>query len=208
MRLSWKLANGDTGSQTFNKQMEDTSYTIKSSTGNVLDGTYTITYTVYDNNNNYTTKAYTIAVGDNVEPTLTFADDFVKDSYEIGSELTIDPSKITFTDNKAFPEGTKPTISLLNTSTSKEVEYKLVGGMYVFDLDKIGTYTLTVEVSDAVGNTATETFSIEVTARTTDTVAVYKIIGTILIVISVLVLVGVIVYFIVSKVKLDKELKK
>lgn len=206
--LSWKLANGDTGSQTFNKQMEDTSYTIKSSTGNVLDGTYTITYTVYDNNNNYTTKAYTIAVGDNVEPTLTFADDFVKDSYEIGSELTIDPSKITFTDNKAFPEGTKPTISLLNTSTSKEVEYKLVGGMYVFDLDKIGTYTLTVEVSDAVENTATETFSIEVTARTTDTVAVYKIIGTILIVISVLVLVGVIVYFIVSKVKLDKELKK
>lgn len=206
--LSWKLANGDTGSQTFDKQMEDTSYTIKSSSGNVLDGTYTITYTVYDNNNNYTTKAYTIAVGDNVEPTLTFEDDFVEDSYEIGSELTIDPSKITFTDNREFPEGTEPKITLLNTSTDKEVEYKLVGGMYVFDLDEIGTYTLTVEVSDAVGNTAKETFSIEVTARNTDTVTVYKIIGTILIVISVLVLVGVIVYFIVSKVKLDKELKK
>lgn len=206
--LSWKLANGDTGSHTFDKQMEDNIYNIKGNTGNALDGTYTITYTVYDNNNNYTTKAYTIAVGDNIAPTLTFEDDFVKDSYEIGTELTIDPGKITFTDNNAFPEGTKPTISLLNTSTDKNVEYKLVGGMYVFDLDTVGTYTLTVEVTDAVGNTATKTFSIEVTARTTDTVAVYKIIGTILIVISVLVLVGVIVYFIVSKVKLDKELKK
>lgn len=206
--LSWKLANGDTGSQTFEKQMEDTSYTIKSGSGNVLDGTYTITYTVYDNNNNYTTKEYTIAVGDNVAPTLTFDDEFVEDSYEIGSTLTIDPSKINFTDNREIPEGTEPEITLLNTSTDEEVEYRLVGGMYVFDLDEIGTYTLTVEIEDAVGWTTTETFSIEVTARATDTTTIYKIIGTILIVISVLVLVGVIVYFIVSKVKLDKELKK
>ena len=206
--LSWRLANGDTGSQTYESQMEDTIYTIRAGSGNVLDGTYTITYTVYDNNNNYSTKEYTIAVGDNVAPTLTFEDDFVEDSYEVGATLTIDPSKITFKDNRDLPEGTEPEITLLNTSTDEEVEYRIAGGMYVFDLDETGTYTLTVEVEDAVGWTTTETFSIEVTARTTDTTTVYRIIGTILIVVSVLVLVGVIIYFIVSKVKLDKELKK
>ena len=206
--LSWRLANGDTGSQTYESQMEDTIYTIRAGSGNVLDGTYTITYTVYDNNNNYSTKEYTIAVGDNVAPTLTFEDDFVEDSYEVGATLTIDPSKITFKDNRDLPEGTEPEITLLNTSTDEEVEYRIAGGMYVFDLDETGAYTLTVEVEDAVGWTTTETFSIEVTARTTDTTTVYRIIGTILIVVSVLVLVGVIIYFIVSKVKLDKELKK
>lgn len=206
--LSWKLANGDTGSQTYEGLLNDTEYTIKSSSGNVLDGTYKITYTVYDNNNNYSTKEYTIAVGDNVSPTLTFEDEFIKDKYEIGSQLKINPDLIKYTDNRPFQDNVKPEITLKNTSTDKEIEFKEVGGMYVFDLDEIGTYTLTVEIEDAVGNTTKEEFTFEVSAKSQDTVLTYKIIGTILIVISVLVLVGVVVYFIVSKVKLDKELKK
>lgn len=206
--ISWKLANGETGSYTFGKLMEDTEYTIKANGGNVLDGTYTITYTVYDQNGNYSTKAYTIAVGDNEAPVLTFDDKFVEDKYEIGSELKIDLTKIRYTDNKPFQDGAKPVVTLKNTSTSKEIEGTQVGDTMVYKMDAVGTYTLTVEIEDAVGNKTTKTFSIEVTAKNKDTVSTYKVVGTILIVISVLVLVGVIVYFVVSKVKLDKELKK
>lgn len=206
--LSWTLANGNTGSQTYEGLINDTEYTIKSSSGNILDGTYRITYTVYDNNNNFSEKQCKIAVGDNIEPILTFDDDFIEDKYEIGGQLKINLDMISFTDNRPFQDGVEPKITLKNTSTDKEIEFKNVGGMLVFDLDEIGSYTLTVEIEDAVGNTATEDFTFEVSAKSQDTVLTYKIIGTILIVISVLVLVGVIVYFIVSKVKLDKELKK
>ncbi len=207
--LSWKLANGTTGSHTYEKLSKDTEYTIKSSNGNVLDGTYTVTYTVYDNNNNYTTKEYTIAVGDNVAPTLKFDDKFVEEKFEIGNQLKIDISKVKFTDNKPFQENVKPTIKLVNSSTSKEIKYDVVGDTYIFEeFEEVGTYNLTVEIEDAVGNKTTESFSIEVSAKSSDTTMTYKVVGTILIVVSVLVLVGVIVYFIVSKVKLDKELKK
>ena len=197
--ISWKLANGETGSYTFGKLMEDTEYTIKANGGNVLDGTYTITYTVYDKNGNNSTKAYTIAVGDNEAPVLTFEEDI---------KTKIDLTKIKYTDNKPFQDGAKPVVTLKNTSTSKEIEGTQVGDTMVYKMDTVGTYTLTVEIEDAVGNKTTKTFSIEVTAKSKDTVSTYKVVGTILIVISVLVLVGVIVYFVVSKVKLDKELKK
>lgn len=207
--LSWRLANGTTGSHTYEKLSKDTEYTIRSSNGNVLDGTYTITYTVYDNNNNYTTKEYSIAVGDNVAPTLKFEDKFVEEKFEIGNQLKLDISKVTFTDNKPFQDNVKPVIKLVNSSTSKEVKYEVVGDMYIFEeFEEVGTYNLTVEIEDAVGNKTTESFSIEVSAKSSDTTMTYKVVGTILIVVSVLVLVGVIVYFIVSKVKLDKELKK
>lgn len=206
--ISWKLANGETGSYTFGKLMEDKEYTIKANGGNVLDGTYTITYTVYDQNGNYSTKAYTIAVGDNEPPVLTFDDDFVEDKYTIGSELKIDLTKIHCSDNRPFQDGAKPVVTLTNTSTSAEIEETQVGDTMVYKMETVGTYTLTVEIEDAVGNKTTKTFSIEVTAKDKNTVSTYKVVGTILIVISVLVLVGVIVYFVVSKVKLDKELKK
>lgn len=203
--ISWKLANGDTGSYSFGKLINDSSYTIKANMG---DGTYTVTYTVYDLNGNYTTESYSIAVGDNEAPVLTFDDNFVSDSYEIGSTLTIDTTKIHWTDNKGFADGVKPTIKLTNTSTSKEIEGTSVSDSIVYKMDTVGTYTLTVEIEDAAGNTTTKTFSIEVTTKDKDSTTTYQVVGTVLIVISVLVLAGVIVYFIVSKVKLDKELKK
>ena len=209
--LSWNLANGDSSSQTFNGLNEDRDYTLRTSNGNILDGTYTVTYTVYDNNGNSSTSTYTIAVGDNIKPTLTFPDDFMEDSYTVGSQLRIDTSKITASDvGSGIPAGEQFVLTLTNTSTNKEIEWKENDGViYVADLDEVGSYRLTIEIKDAVGNVSdADPFDFEVTARSTDPTRTYQIIGTILIVISVLVLVGVIIYFIVSKVKLDKELKK
>lgn len=205
--LSWKLATTGTGTKTFNGTKDEV-YKIEAVNGKILDGTYTITYTIKDNNGNTTTASKEISVGDDQEPVMTFDEGFVLDSYTVGSELKIDITKIHVEDEN-LPEDWEPQITLVNSSTTdEEIKYRVVGDYYVFDLDEIGTYTLTVEVSDTAGNVASQPFTISVTARTTDTEAVYKTVGTILIVISVLILVGVIVYFIVSKVKLDRELKK
>ena len=73
---------------------------------------------------------------------------------------------------------------------------------------EVGTYTIYLEVTDAVGNKGTKSLTVTFSARAQDRVMTYQVVGTILIVVSVVVLAGVIIYFIVSKVKLDKELKK
>jgi len=104
-----------------------------------------------------------------------------------------------------------PVITLKNTTTGEDLtaELELVAGVYKIKLDKVGSYKLEVNVKDNVGNSAkTESFTFEVTAKSTDNTMTYKVVGTVLIVVSVVILAGVIVYFIVSKVKLDKELKK
>ncbi len=217
VRLSWKRANGtaagDTGSRTYRAAdaLKDNVYTSSASN---LDGTYTITYDVYDNNGNRTTASYTISVGDNEDPKIVFPEDFVKTTYGLKDKLVIDldPSKVIITDNKPMPEDAKPRVKLVNTSkNNEEVKFKEEGTKIIFDSFEDygeGTYKLTIEVEDAVGRVTTEEFEFTVATKTKNSTETYKVVGTILIVISVLVLAGVIVYFIVSKVKLDKELKK
>lgn len=207
--LSWKLANGTSNSKEW-KGAEAGKNQVYKIPSTVMDGTYKVTYTVYDNQGNYSTKEYTIAVGDNIAPTMTVSKDFIKETYEIGSELKIDLSAVVVKDNNTLPENTVPTITLKNTSTGEEIKLKdsSEGLSKYFDLNTAGSYTLTMTVEDAVGNTATKEFNFEVAAKTQDTTTIYKAVGTVLIVVSVLVLAGVIVYFVVSKVKLDKELKK
>lgn len=208
--VSWKLANGESGTETYsdtdNKNMTGATFKKESSSKN-YDGTYKITYTVYDNNNNYSTKEYSIAVGDNVPPTVTLDEEALEDKYQVGSQIEINLSDISIGDNKDLTNPTK-TITLTNNSTDKVIEDKGNGEKLVYDLNEVGNYTLTIEVEDAVGNTTTETYEFEVVAKTKDATKTYQVVGTVLIVLSVLILAGVIVYFVVSKVKLDKELKK
>lgn len=222
--LSWKRANGTTSGSTGSKTYEGSvafgdieAYKATATETVKLDGAYTITYTVYDNNGNYTTKAYTIYVGDNEDPVLSFDDDFVETSYTVGTKLTIDTRLIHATDNNPLADDAKPTIKLVNTTTNEEVTYeeekytkdgKEYSKLIFAEFSEVGTYTLTVEIEDQVGHVAQESFSIDVASKTKNVTPVYQIAGIILIVLSVLILVGVVVYFIVAKVKLDKELKK
>lgn len=216
--LSWKRANGtaagDTGSTTYRGETAAKDNTYPSSASN-LNGTYTITYTVYDNNGNSSQATYTISVGDNEAPTISFPEDFIGTSYTLNDQLILDFSNVTYSDgNNEMPADAKPTVTLINTSTNQEVHYTIEGDRYIFDAFNssddygVGTYRLTIEIEDAVGLVTPEEFEFEVTTETRDSTDTYRIVGTVLIVVSVLVLAGVIIYFIVSKVKLDKELKK
>jgi len=213
VQLKWNLIDSSTSttessSKTWTGLAKDEVYNIKSTGGNEKDGTYTITYYIYDKAGNSTSKSYEIAVGDNVKPTVKIDDDFVATAYEVGTEITIDPSLIKASDASGVQA---PVITLKNTTTGEDLtaELELVAGVYKIKLDKVGSYKLEVNVKDNVGNSAkTESFTFEVTAKSTDNTMTYKVVGTVLIVVSVVILAGVIVYFIVSKVKLDKELKK
>ena len=214
-KISWKLADGSSSSvaaKTGENALVDYTLIKDTVTTGKPDGTYTITYTVVGLNGKSATKSYTIIVGDNQAPEITIPSDMVKSSYEYGKEnLVIDTADLGFSDVGEGVDLTTLEIKLLNTSTNEEVEATVDGTVYTFkfaDENSIGSYKLSITIADTVGNTTTETRSFEVTSATRDTTPVYQIVGIILIVVSVLVLVGVIVYFIISKVKLDKELKK
>ena len=63
-----------------------------------------------------------------------------------------------------------------------------------------------VEITDEAGWTTTKTIKFEVTTETQEANVVSTVVGIVLAVVAVAVLAGVVVYFVVSKVKLDKEL--
>ena len=81
------------------------------------------------------------------------------------------------------------------------------GYAYEHDLDQAGDYTLTISVRDAAGNRAEKSVSFTVSTDATTPVNVQEVLGGILIGLSVAVLAGVVIYFVVSKVKLDKKEK-
>lgn len=229
--VSWKLANGSSNSnaEVFSGKEAFVNHDF-TDFPEVMDGKYKVSYTLVDvNGNRNTSYVYDIAVGDNNPPDIIPPEDFIKETYEIGktTEIEVDLSDFTFYDAGLLARYTlqedgkykdaegnvfefKPTAKLVNTTTGEEIKPAdgSEGLLYIFKLNEVGKYTLTVEVEDVVENTATKTFNFEVVAQTQNATMTYQIVGTVLIVISVLVLAGVIIYFIVSKVKLDKELKK
>jgi len=207
--VTWKPVDTKNGAEGRTDEFKGQNDEYFNGFGTVMDGTIKIVYTVYDNaGSSPSTAEYNIVIGDNEPPRISTDKDFISDKYEIGTELKIDLTKIFVTDNKDLPEKVEKTVTLKDTN-GKEVEIKSqTTDMLIYALDNVGTYTLTVETADAVGNKTTQSYSFEVTEKAQNTVMTYQIIGTVLIVVSVLVLAGVIIYFIVSKVKLDKELKK
>ena len=181
-------------------------------------GTITINYTVYDNNGNSSTKEVVIRAGDVTDPRITIVDideeDFIKETYALSdfkdNLFKVDLTKLSFGDNSTSPEDLTVTYNFINEATTDvdiEPEYQTETEI-AYEITAVGTYTFTVTVTDEQGNFTPREFTFEVTNEASDPTLTRQIIGTVLIVISVLVLAGVIIYFVVSKVKLDKELKK
>ena len=186
-----------------------------------LNGTITITYEVYDLAGNSTSVDYVISAGDVTDPEIGLdegvsEEDFIKSTYTMSeiqdndNVFTIDISKLNITDNISTPENIDVTYELVNNDTGKEIEYdELIEGEQIsYIIEEVGSYTFTVVATDENGRFSEREFSFTVEEGEYDASLVYQIIGTVLIVISVLLLAGVIIYFVVSKVKLDKELKK
>ena len=183
------------------------------------NGTITINYTVYDNNGNSSTKEVVIKAGDVTDPRITVVnideEDYIKKTYSLSdfkdNLFKVDLTKLSFSDDST-DDSSRLTVSYSfsndeTTDEDIEAEYQ-TDEEIAYEITETGTYTFTVTVTDESGNFTPREFTFEVTDEEVDPTLTYQIIGTVLIVISVLVLAGVIIYFVVSKVKLDKELKK
>lgn len=187
------------------------------------NGTYTIRYSVQavdylgQKVGDPKTLEYSITNGDVTAPEITLEDDFISSTYNLGDTLRINMAGMTVTDNITKDEAllkSTITIELENTDTDEswdlENEGNAEAGEYIFThtLESAGDYTMTITITDEAGNKATRTVSFTVSTESSDPVNVTEVLGGVLIVVSVVALAGVVIYFIVSKVKLDKKEKR
>lgn len=218
-----QIAYRGSSSRTTTINMSDwaTNDDYNAETGNIdyqltRDGNYTITYYVYDNQGNLNDdRSYSIAVGDCESPKIDLPSDLVEERYDLGSTLTLDFDKIkrAISDNVTSTDALLETleIKLVNTSNNnKEVENtgNAEENRYSYTLSEAGTYRLEISVRDEAGwETVNDEIEFEVSTDAEGGMNVYEIVGTVLIVVACLVLAGVILYFVISKVKKDKKRK-
>ena len=110
------------------------------------------------------------------------------------------------TDGKVF---TRVSVQVVdsNNSTVAQQDNNDGSGLIYYTFDKAGTYTITFTVTDGVGNSGkiSRTFKVSANAATaTDTA---KILGTVLIVVSIAILAGVVIYFVKGTKMLPKRKK-
>ena len=179
------------------------------------DGKYTVEYSVSDYAGNAVTQTYTISVGDVDRPTLTINTNIATDAkLSNGSySLNIDTSKITITDTVNGEETTLDNddyLSVTVTNSSGSTIEADEDTNYVFTLTEAGEYTITITAEDRAGNTRTETYTLDLAADDNNASTTTEVLGTILLVIAILVLIGVVWYFVkpAPKSKKDKNKKK
>ena len=203
-------------------QAEDGSYYFFAT----KDDSYTVSYNAKDTNGNAAeTVKLTIYIGDYEDPTLTFTDTKTQEKYipstvKLNEKFTLDTADLVqfLYDNRTDAENIKVTAVLRNssnTSLTNELESEnsasdvTVKNKYSYTLDKVGTYTLTLTVKDEVGNSKQYTYTINCTEDTEGNVNVVgTVVGTVLIVLSLGLLAGVIIYFAVTGKKGKKSSKK
>ncbi len=195
--------------------LEDLTPTLERAKLNLTQNAlYTVTYTIKDTAQTPNTKTFvaTITVGDNILPKVELVDTNKKltsETAKINSTLDLNLSKIKFYD-PGHGDLTLEDLEITLRVNGEDVTNKhAVEGedvtMFGYDLKTAGNYTLSIRVKDAANNWSeyyTETFT--VTAQSNDGVETTEVIGVVLIVISALILAGSIIYFIISKRKVDE----
>lgn len=177
------------------------------------DGKYKAEYSATDFAGNVTTKTFTINVGDIERPTLTINKaPETKASLKNGSyTLSIDTSSdnIVITDNKsdsALSNDTYLSVVVANASgTAIDADEDTDN---VYTLTEAGEYTITITASDKAGNTRTEVYKLDLSAESNSASTTTEVLGTILLVVAILVLIGVVWYFVKPAPKSKKDKKK
>lgn len=180
------------------------------------DGTYTIKYTVVDTVGNTATKSFAVKVGDTEKPTLELDSSIDFSDRKTGSILVIDPAKITVKDNVDTGINLFDDLKIVvkNTTTGEEVSNKFTNSTrvegYEYNLSEVGTYQVTFTLTDDAGNVTTLVKEFAVTAEGADKEFPTEVVGIILLVLAILILGGVVAYFIITrkKVKSPEQIKK
>ncbi len=160
---------------------------------------------------------YDIKNGDTVPPKLTLGKDLTQAQYKVGDKMVLNLEALTMSDTITQDRDqllSTLRVSIANT-TLNESSTQIYNsadedGKYLFEkeLEQAGTYQLTISVKDEAGNETSRTYSFEVTTDEKSAVNVTEVMGGVLIGLSVAILAGVVIYFVVSKVKLDKKEKR
>lgn len=167
---------------------------------------YTLTFTAKDIHGNTSTTTKTIKVGDTDAPILEVEEGIVPTTATVGQKLTIDLSKITVSDivdtalsvEDVVITVTRDGETIVNNHGDSTTDYE-------FNLSQAGQYTVTFKVTDANGNESiTVTKTVSVTASPNSGLETTEVLGIVLIVVSVLILAGAVVYFVISKKKADQ----
>ena len=216
-----------TGPVTFTEDAEDDKYKINYHKDNAnnekysfkptVKGTYTVTYTAWDEHNNEAEPyEIVITVGETVPPTINVEKDLAElldKEVLVGSSISIDLTKVNATDNVprydsegnlnetpyevkvqiTDPDGKVMTVTENGAETEEEKEENKNIKTYTFET--AGDYVLTFSTTDDAGNNQVYTKTIKVVAEQTKKTDVTTVVGTILIVVSLAVLAGVIIYF-------------
>ena len=179
------------------------------------EGTYTIKYSATDDAGNESTHTITIEVGDCQKPTLSWVDKS-KDApteIELNKTYALDlNTMLKMSDNETANADLLENITVQMTGPDGSTVDTIVadGEEYQWKFTKSGNYNLRITVKDKVGNVSDAlTHTINVPAEETDENKVSPVLGTVLVVLSVVVLAGVVVYFVAtSKKKSTKNTSK
>lgn len=175
------------------------------------NGTHTVYYVAVDGNGNEAkSDAQYVYVGDCEDPELDFGSTEVQESVipssvKVGTTYELNMSELVkyCTDNvSSIADGTLKVTAVLRNSSGTKQE-NLFGSSsdvnrYKWKLSESGTYTLYITLTDEAGKTTTKEFDIESKADESKETKVTEVVGIILIVLSLAVLAGVIVYFVVT----------
>ncbi len=167
-----------------------------------VKGTYTVTYSATDLSGNAAdNQVIKILVGETIKPTVSYSATIAPKLNLSDAKLVIDTTKIVITDNILPEEGKEfvyNTITLNEKNSGTAVTYETSGDndqIRTYNFEKEGTYTLTITAKDAAGNLGTYTTDIVVVGENNKETYTNETTGVILIVVSLVILAGVIVFF-------------
>ncbi len=117
--------------------------------------------------------------------------------------------KLKDSDDKVYTDVTVQVVNSNNNTVDYETITDTEGKKYYkFSFDTAGTYTLMVTATDSVGNKGTYTKTFKVTAKEESASNSSKVLGIVLISVSIVVLAGVVIYFVRGTKLLPKKNKK
>ena len=167
-------------------------------------GIYTVEYTATDAAGNTSTLKKTVALGDCVAPTISWANEKQNIPTEVALNGTFELklSDLTLKDNVTSPDKVNMKIKLLKPDNTTEVTSTgNAGKTYKWQLTETGSYTLNITVTDEAGMDRTYKYTINVPSEDVETNEISPVWGTVLVVASVVILAGVVIYFVVSSKK-------
>ena len=164
-----------------------------------VEGQYTITYKAVSKFGVESTVTKTLALGDCENPTLEWKKEDIVTEVKLNEEFKLDLSKLNLDDNKTSVEDLADKLTVTLTSPSSQtVTNNGSESSYKWNMTETGNYTLKFVLKDNAGNTNTYTYSINVPEEEVEEETMSPVLGTVLVVLSVVVLAGVVIYFVAS----------